>query len=557
MEHNQVFDAHFHLLFKHYITEPGTSLTEKVSFGPLASGLDKVLGGVFNSQASPVQVANSELRLGVTSLLALEHAFANQVLHIAGVDFSGILPLNVKLFNETRNHERSYWQGCTEQIKNYLDNAAQLAQICQVTFLRRDIYKNKSHDEIVKLFQNAETDQKRYLALSLEGGHNLSDVPAGGTASSFTPELKLKELQDREDIDIYSLNLCHLSYIVEQNLGGFAHGITKQSQLAFFSEEFFPQAPTAGLTLLGKKVIRQAYTHAEKPVLIDVKHMSVYTRQDFFNYRQELIATDARLERLPILCSHAGFTFYTLDAYLQNKAYKDGASQIASATAVSSKNIFIGRDANGFKWENKLFSNPWTINLYDEEIVEIMRSKGMIGLSLDQRILGAGGILDSETRGEYFEQELIATAEWQKLTGTPAEKTEGFFDKFFHPPGRAQRHIDLLCQHIIHAVRVGKSQLAWVGTASPWDCLCIGSDFDGLINPINVIDDVQGYPQLRAGLLANLPQADKSHPLYADTPALQYNQDGSVNAGFLESVVEKIMYGNGVQFMARYLKNWE
>ena len=44
--------------------------------------------------------------------------------------------------------------------------------------------------------------------------------------------------------------------------------------------------------------------------------------------------------------------------------------------------------------------NPWSINLYDFEIEIILKSDGLIGLNMDQRIMGT-----KKVQGEYFDAE--------------------------------------------------------------------------------------------------------------------------------------------------------
>ncbi|RYF37581.1 MAG: hypothetical protein EON97_00965 [Chitinophagaceae bacterium] len=92
---------------------------------------------------------------------------------------------------------------------------------------------------------------------------------------------------------------------------------------------------------------------------------------------------------------------------------------------------------------------------------------------------------------------------------------------------------------------------------APWDHLCVGSDFDGLINPINGFDDVLQLPKLRGQLLKYLPQADKFLPFNPDQKALRYKDDGSVDAAFLNEVIDQFLFKNGLRFTVRFLHNWQ
>lgn len=554
----KLFDFHFHLLFKHLITVNKAGkpfdLGENVQTTGIAQLLNDIFGGPFDSQASPKMVSESALRLGVIALLSVEHAFANRILHVLGANLSGVLPLDKQLFNQTRNGETTYYAEFKKQIDFHLTNAAKLSQApYHIEYLNRAKWTNRAADDITA---QLETGDKRYFSFSIEGGHNLSDVPIRKTIPSRFPEVKLKELQDRTDIDFISINLSHLSYIPEQPLGGFAQGLNRTSQVAFSSEDFMPKAGL-GLTELGKKVVKQALTHPTKPILIDVKHMSVYTRLHYYRYREQLALLDPDVERLPIMTSHTGFTFYTLDDYLQNKRFRSatGSENGQPISKVAPENRSIGRTNDIIN--RGLFGNPWTINLFDEEITEIMLSRGMIGISLDQRILGASNPAVDSVRDRFFEEEYIARPEWEKMfrDGKVPGAAEGLFSGL--APSKEERHIMLLCLHLVHAARVGYASLNWIENTSPWDHLCIGSDFDGLINPINGFDNILQLDKLRAQLQKYLPYADKVLPFNPEHKALRYHDNGTLDAAFLKTAIDKFLFQNGLQFTVRFLQNWK
>ncbi|PSL43402.1 hypothetical protein CLV51_10891 [Chitinophaga niastensis] len=555
---NKIFDFHFHLLFKHYISN-NPDVTVAVRTNGVAKILNDIMGGPFDSQASPSLVKDSQLFLGVTAIISLEHAFANRVLNILGKDFSGILPLDQVLFQQTRDGLIDYFSAFNKHLKFYLDQQVILsAAPYHINYTGRQDWQGKTAATIAAALLAEQ--EKRYLVFSIEGGHNLSDVPIHGTAMSRTPELNLQQLQDRKDVDFLSINLCHLSYIPEQPLGGFAQGLNKVAQVAFSSEDFMPKTGL-GITALGKKVVKQALTHPDKPILIDVKHMSAYTRADFYNYREQLINDTPTIARLPIISSHTGFTFNTLGEYLNKKEFR-ATTSVENGIAVclvEPENKEIGRTND--RINRGLYSNPWSINLFDEDIVEIMTSKGMIGISLDQRILGADKIIDS-SRTQYFEGEYIAKEEWETMfrDGLLPGK-EGLFDFLKNiAPSRAERHIMLLCMHIVYAVRVGYQNLAWEAGTSPWNHICIGSDFDGLINPINRLDNIALLSNLRDGLKQYIPIADKylssDNAAIDSVRALHYNADGTFDGQYLDRMIDRFVYLNGVDFTARFLSNW-
>lgn len=446
----KIFDFHFHLLFKHYIADPKLKLDFSKNFNTtgVAKVLNDLVGGSFDSQSSPAQVKESQLYLGVVSLSSIEYAFAERILHICDKDFSFVLPINDRIFNRIKSHQTTYWQDFLELVDQHQKSFDKLSkEPYNIQFLKRKDFKGKGIHEIEALLTKG---NKRRFTLAIEGGHNLSDVPAGNEECilSAYPHHQMKTLQEMDDVDFMAINLCHLSDIPEQRLGGFAQGVNKLSQIAFRSDHFLPTVGL-GLTEIGKKLIRQCLLHPSRSVLIDVKHMSLYTRLEYYRFKDQLADEAPMVDRLPILSSHTGFTFTSIDDYLNRQTYRADVSETVAGKTVTiaPENRKIGRTND--KLNKGLYANPWTINLFDEEIIEIMASGGMMGISLDQRILGASNPAFDSIRDKYYEKEQVSYHEFKKLYKEgklPGE--EGFFDTLNLIPSKEERHVMLLCLHI-------------------------------------------------------------------------------------------------------------
>lgn len=550
------FDFHYHLLFKHYISKK-RPLTEDIRLTGFVNTLNDIMGGAFESQSSPQQVKNSGLKIGVISILAMEHAFANRIFNKFGFDLAKELKLDQQIIKATREGETSYYQEFKNQVNYYIGNAKQLLTDFNIHFVSRKDFEGKTFDQVREALKE---HNGKTMLFSIEGGHNLSNVPIRKGIPSPNPELQLKEIQDSSLLDYISLNLCHLSEIPEQSMGGFAQGINSTAAIAFSSEDFMPKAGF-GLTEKGKKVIKQALTHPERPILIDVKHMSLYTRLHFYRYRDKLISEFPQTARLPIISSHSGFTFMSMSKLVKEKLFKsyEGVDAGKPVSQINALNRKIGRTDDIIN--KALYCNPWTINLYDEDIIEIMESGGMIGISLDQRILGASNPLYDSARDKYFQKEYIPRQEWEKLFRDGLTPTEERLFPEAIAPGRAERHIMLLCLHIVYAVRLALKHIAWPEDKSPWDCICIGSDYDGLINPINGFETVQDLSKLPGELRKYLPMADKYLHMHEeekeDAPALKYDSNKRLDMNFLDKVIEKFVYTNGFDFISRFLSNWK
>lgn len=107
--------------------------------------------------------------------------------------------------------------------------------------------------------------------------------------------------------------------------------------------------------------------------------------------------------------------------------------------------------------------NDWDISLFDHEIVRIARSGGIIGLNMDQRVMSSPEALKSIKHKLFNHKYRFAGLIWNNL-----------------------RHI---------AQTLDREGLP------AWDHVCIGSDFDGEINPINGIWGLGQLPEFRQLLL--------------------------------------------------------
>lgn len=103
-------------------------------------------------------------------------------------------------------------------------------------------------------------------------------------------------------------------------------------------------------------------------ILIDVHHMSAATRLAFY---KNIIEPHNRIHKenpIPVIASHAG---YAATDYLQNQID-------------NSKKGLETDESHALGFLN------WSINLCDEDVLQIFNSQGMLGLSLDYHQLGGG-----------------------------------------------------------------------------------------------------------------------------------------------------------------------
>jgi len=191
-----------------------------------------------------------------------------------------------------------------------------------------------------------------------------------------------------------------------------------------------------GFSPLGEKVLESLLDdRSGRRILIDLKHMSLSARKAYFAYMQ---VHDTQ-NNIPVVVSHGAVT----------------------GVGYSGKSA-LNHPANLF--------NLSEINFFDEEIVQIGRSKGLFAIQLDSRRIASREALSQISKNIFSPKirEQSARIVWNQI------------------------------QHVAEVLdRDG--QFAW-GTA------CIGSDFDGTINPLNGILTTEDFPLMAKKLLHSASQ---------------------------------------------------
>lgn len=121
-----------------------------------------------------------------------------------------------------------------------------------------------------------------------------------------------------------------------------------------------------------------------KKILLDIKHSSLVSRLQFYALRQKwLQRTGKQSKDYPILASHMGVTGMSYKQVKEKLLVTDQADPDTPDCRVVAYDKRKIESRFGFEF------NPSSINLYDEDIKEIIDSGGYIGISADRRILGA------------------------------------------------------------------------------------------------------------------------------------------------------------------------
>lgn len=225
-----------------------------------------------------------------------------------------------------------------------------------------------------------------------------------------------------------------------------------------------------------------------KRILIDVKNMSAASRQDF--YRRIIRPYNRRpenaLSKIPVIASHVGYSgIDSLDTLALN------------AHAGKEDDDF---QVNGFK--------AWNINLSDEDVIEIHDSQGLIGISLDQQLLGF-------YQGSWMAGLPFLSAEKRKAKNLLARTLEQFIRIPFD-------------YNLPNPMKV-------------WDILCLGTGFDGANNPLNGYTTVLEMNRLEDDLTEILDRMKREQPHWFGH-----------NSG--ETLARKICFENAYDFVVEHYR---
>ncbi len=250
-----------------------------------------------------------------------------------------------------------------------------------------------------------------FVILTIEGAHvfNAGLQMMGKTAD---PDEVLANVDKVKQWDhrLFFMALTHHFY---NELVGHAqslHGIVRK--LCDQSEGL-----NTGFNELGWKVLRKLLDNTDgKRVLIDLKHMSVQSRNEYYRF----LKTEHPDEIIPLIVSHGAVN---------------------------------GLRSHTEKVEDDLFNygkfQPDDINFFDDEIIRIAKSGGLFGVQFDERRVGSetevkkSGSVLNRRRMLFYQSKLI----WNQI------------------------------QHIAEVLN-RNDQFAW-------GIQCIGSDNDGMVNPLN------------------------------------------------------------------------
>ncbi len=259
-----------------------------------------------------------------------------------------------------------------------------------------------------------------------------------------------------------------LAHNFNNDLCGHARSLERLGPLVDQSENLFN-----GFSTLGLKVVKALLVDGDKPIYIDIKHMSLKSRTAYFS----IIENDYD-NKFPVIVSHGAVT---------------------------------GLDLNGKHHgsiDPNLFSND-AINFFDEELIAIAKTQGLFALQMDGNRLAnrkviKKSIFEIDTESAIKASTMII---WRQI------------------------------QHVAEVL--DKARLY------AWSTVCIGSDFDGTINPLNGFWTAAELPLLRETLLIEAK-------LFIDSGSLKDFEMEANKSISAEDIVENFIFNNTVEFLKKF-----
>ena len=489
-------DFHVHGNFKSFFTALEVA-KKKSPWDHIKVGVDKLLGNrhdrIFESQSCFTQILNGDLQIAVMPLYSLEFAFADS--------------FKLKFVDVTTNViAKGFFKGIREGSITYyqqlLDSYAHLERAKTDNALKSNIVNfTKRYSDLKPGHIN--------IILSMEGAHCFLEdadepVTPSGMKAIETRIMQYKsKAADNPFPRVFIINLTHLSQAPFSN---HAFGIKFLPH-----EEFAPNAK--GLSPAGLRLIDVLMSHDEGhyPILIDVKHMSLESRKEYYEIRR------AKFPKLPIVASHiacTGISYTKVNDYI---------TEIRTPLLNKRRCNLISYEKPRGIVPNTEF-NPWSINMYDEDIVQILQSGGILGISLDQRVLGVGKLArEKMSRGETFRGIIPIMPYYAE---DPDEE---------HEIHDAQLHFRHLCNNIFHIAHIA---LKTLGPEEQWTRIVIGSDFDGLIDAVDFCTNAEQYKNIEDYLRRYLVDIAKE-------ARIQLPKE-------VDALIQGFMYENGRAFLEKY-----
>jgi hypothetical protein len=215
-------------------------------------------------------------------------------------------------------------------------------------------------------------------------------------------------------------------------------------------------------------------------------------------------------KKIPLISSHSGYSGFT------KKKMAEHVKSPNNPEHDTNKEFGVSQSRReSFKeLEMTMRYNSWSINLATEEVRDIVDSGGLIGLSFEQNILGVAFL--GGKKGLQI-----------KKLKTQREKQKGVRETYT----------------MLIAGQLCKMAEA-AGSGAFWKCISIGTDFDGLIDPVDGYSSALFYDLMRESLLEVLKEID---PVVRAQKYFMPQDDAG-----LEELVDDFCFNNAARFIQKH-----
>ena len=391
------------------------------------------------------------------------------------------------------SHEYDYW---TEFLKEYEFYRSKhgVTQRANLVWAEDDgVIRSEDFDgrywvarNLEELDEKLESTEDVVFVLTIEGAYVFSIGPDGKRVSENDIFERIDLLQHLE----HPIMFITLAHHFDNGLCGHAHSIPDSAGLVMDQDlrlnEGFERSGDLGLRVARAMLSLDEQLHdtGGRRILLDCKHMSAQTRKEYYDEivrpynaarRKRDASYQAEHPEIPVFLSHAAYSgTATLDELITRAPL-----------------------------ENDHYHSPpyyaWNINVCDEDMRVVHETRGVVGLVFDQRVCGV----------------------------PPKQKVPNEF------------WADLVMRHIFAMVDVimDDDRLDAVEKKRVWDCIAIGSDYDGLIDPLSRYPTAMALPRFADDLRATLDR---------------YKHTRFISEIGVEVLVDKICYQNLWDFSRRH-----
>ncbi|MDN3670061.1 membrane dipeptidase [Echinicola jeungdonensis] len=481
--------CHNHMRPYFWLARKKRKFTRKGMYTPwtvISSNLKNLRNGKMTasySQCDLVKSWNGKVRLTFNSLYPIEKGFfqtpsqpskgRNKLFRqIVRVATSHQLPIRdllqtiyMKIPDIAVDHfqspEYDYWEAINEEVKfmltsngkstsNKIYTPGLIRQIFESRRNRRRLYPDSMDAKGSYYIPNDREELKNSLqkdqitmVITIEGAHALGT----DNVPFATFKKRVATIKKEWPFPVFFITFAHH---FDNGLCGHAHSIPD------IGKWLLNQSPrkNEGFSPEGRKIIRRFLSintnnHSEPKwgyrILIDVKHMSARARREYYHDIIIPCMEAEDKETIPVIASHCGFSgIKDLNTHIEKEALE--------------KDDYF--DPSGF-------FNAWNINMCEEDLKIIVQSSGLFGLSFDQRIIGVPGLANN----------------------TP-NNIRGLWNNI---------------KAVIKSI-YNRNDLAEKEKNNIWNCITIGTDFEGLINPVDDYPTVLNFEDFEQNLIEIIEQ---------------------------------------------------